>query len=147
MRSLLVMIPLCLPGAALAQTFSNPPTVAAPIANYSHVATIPAGSDLLVLAGQVGNAPDGTLATGVEAQYEQALANIAAILKSQGATPANLVKLTIYLAEPIDPARARAAREKAFGTAAPPSTLVYVVRLARPEIKVEIDAMAVRPKR
>jgi len=147
MRVLLVLGALSWPGAALAQTFANPPTVAAPIANYSHVATVPAGSDLLVLAGQIGNAPDGTLMADVDAQYEQALANIAAILKSQGATPANLIKLTIYLAEPVDPARAKAAREKAFGKAAPSSTLVYVVRLARPEIKVEIDAMAVRPQR
>jgi enamine deaminase RidA (YjgF/YER057c/UK114 family) len=146
MKKLLPTILLCWPGAALAQSFVNPPVVAPPIANYSHVATVPAGSDLLMLAGQVGNAPDGTLATGAEAQYERALSNIAAILKSQGATPANLVKLTIYLVDPIDPAHAKAIREKAFGTAAPPSTLVYVVRLARPEIKVEIDAMAVRPK-
>ena len=147
MKALLVAVLGCAPGIALAQSFDNPSTVAAPIANYSHVATIPAGSDLLVLAGQIGNAPDGTLATGAEAQYERALANIAAILKAEGAAPANLVKLTIYLVEPIDPARAKAIREKAFGAAAPPSTLVYVVRLARPEIKVEIDAMAVRPKR
>ncbi len=147
MRTVPAMILACWPGVALAQTFANPSTVAPPIANYSHVATVPAGSDLLVLAGQVGNGPDGALAAGVEAQYEQALSNIVAILKSQGATPANLVKLTVYLVDPVDPAHARAIREKAFGSAAPPATLVYVVRLARPDIKVEIDAMAVRPKR
>ena len=128
------------------QTFANPANVAPPIGSYSHVATVPAGSDLLVVAGQIGNARDGVIAEGVEAQYERALLNIVATLESQGAGTRNLVKLTTYLVDPIDPVRAKAIRERVLGGALPSSTLVYVVRLARPEVKVEIDAMAIRPK-
>jgi len=124
---------------------SNPAVVAAPIGAYSHLAVIPPGAELLVLAGQVGIAQDGTVASGVYAQYEQALKNIVAILKSRGAGPRNLVKITIYLTQPLDPQRAAASRHAAFGDALPPATLVYVSRLARTDLLVEIDAMAALP--
>jgi enamine deaminase RidA (YjgF/YER057c/UK114 family) len=46
--------------ASTAPAFRNPATVAPPLGAYSHVVTVPGGSALIVLAGQVGNAPDGT---------------------------------------------------------------------------------------
>lgn len=54
----------------------NPPDVARPVAPYSHVAEVPAGTRMLFLAGQVGYRSDGTLAAGVEEQAVQALENI-----------------------------------------------------------------------
>lgn len=72
--------------------------------------------------------------------------NVATLLASQGATPRDLVKLTIYLVQPLDPNRARAARAALLDGAAPPSTLVYVSRLARPEILVEVEATALAPR-
>lgn len=137
---------LTLPAAASAQEISNPSTVAPPIGRYSHLAAVPAGSDMLYVAGQVGNAPDGSIPADAEAQYERALRNVAAILASQGATPHNLVKLNVYLVKPIAYERSAAIRAAVLGDAVPPSTLVYVVRLARPELLVEIDAIAVKPK-
>ena len=137
---------LTLPVAASAQEISNPSTVAPPIGRYSHLAVVPAGSDMLYVAGQVGNAPDGSVPADAEAQYEGALRNVAAILASQGATPHNLVKLNVYLVKPIAYERSAAIRAAVLGDAVPPSTLVYVVRLARPELLVEVDAIAVKPK-
>ncbi|MFC0549243.1 hypothetical protein [Kutzneria chonburiensis] len=40
----------------------NPPSVAAPSGQYSHVATVPAGHELVFVSGQLGLRPDGTLA-------------------------------------------------------------------------------------
>jgi enamine deaminase RidA (YjgF/YER057c/UK114 family) len=80
-----------------------------------------------------------------EQQYEQALRNIAALLKAEGSGPQNLVKVTTYLVQPIAPESARKIREAVLGPAKPASTLVYVVRLARPDIFVEVEAVAVRP--
>ena len=110
------------------------------------MAIVPPGRGLVVLAGQIGNAPDGKLADTVDAQFEAALRNVATLLASQGATPRDLVKLTIYLVQPLNPNRARAARAALLDGAAPPSTLVYVSRLARPEILVEVEATALAPR-
>ena len=126
--------------------FSTPPAVAAPIGAYSHLAVTPPGAKLLVVAGQIGNRQDGTVAEGVEAQYEQALRNVAAILQAGGAGPQHLIKLNTYLTQPLTPERAGAIRRAVFGAAVPPSTLVYVAGLARPNLLVEVEAMAVSPK-
>lgn len=133
--------------AAVQVAIRNPPEVAPPVGAYSHMAVVPAGSELIVLAGQVGNAKDGSLPSEPEEQFRGALRNVAALLASEGLTPRDLVKLNLYLVRPLDPERARAIRAEVLGDARPPSTLIYVVRLARPEYLVEIDGMAVRAKR
>ena len=58
----------------------NPDTVAAPGGLYSHSVEIPPNARWLVLAGQVGVKPDGTMADGIEAQDEQIWKNVVAIL-------------------------------------------------------------------
>ena len=65
--------------------FVDPPNGPPPAASYRHLAVVPSGSRLLVLAGQIGNLSDGTIVEGLEAQYEQALININAIVASEGA--------------------------------------------------------------
>ena len=56
--------------------FVDPPNGPPPAASYRHLAVVPPGRRLLVLAGQIGNLSDGTIVEGLEAQYEQALVNI-----------------------------------------------------------------------
>ena len=55
---------------------SNPISVHTPLGAYCHTARVPAGSDWLVVAGQVGIDAGGTLASGARAQAEQAFRNI-----------------------------------------------------------------------
>jgi enamine deaminase RidA (YjgF/YER057c/UK114 family) len=126
---------------------ANPPTVAKPVAAYSHVAEVPPGTRLLYLAGQVGNRPDGSLPESVEDQAVQALENIRLILAAEGARPQDIVKLTFYVAaKPASLAKLNAKRTEMFaGTAPPPSTWVQVAGLARPEYLVEIEAVAAAP--
>ena len=64
--------------------FVDPPNGPPPAASYRHLAVVPAGRRLLVLAGQIGNLSDGTIVEGLEAQYEQALVNINTIVASEG---------------------------------------------------------------
>lgn len=57
--------------------FSNPPSVHAPLGLYSHTVSVPEGTELIFLSGQIGVRPDGepaaykriaaTLASGREA--------------------------------------------------------------------------------
>jgi len=145
---LLLALPLTTAGAQEIRK-TNPPSVAKPVAAYSHVAEVPPGTRLLFLAGQVGNRPDGTLPAGIEEQAVQALDNIRAILAAEGARPENIVKMTIYAAaRPADMAKIAAKRAEMFrDTAPPPSTWVYVTALARPEYLIEIEAVAAVPVR
>lgn len=126
-------------------TVSNPDGVAAPIGSYSHLAVVSAGTDLLYLAGQVGMTRDGNVPEDATEQYVQALKNVMAILASEGCGPRHIVKLNTYLVEPLDLARIGAIRGEILGEARPPSTLVYVPKLATPAFLVEIEAIAVRP--
>tara|TARA_B100000470_G_scaffold78332_1_gene60263 strand:+ start:210 stop:635 length:426 start_codon:yes stop_codon:yes gene_type:complete len=79
--------------------FVDPPNGPPPAASYRHLAVVPSGSRLLVLAGQIGNLSDGTIVEGLEAQYEQALININAIVASEGGTPEDVARITVFLVE------------------------------------------------
>ena len=124
---------------------SNPPGVPAPIRGYySNCVRVSAGP-LLFVAGQVGMDTNGATPEGAGAQCEQALKNIETILKANGATMADVVKVTVYVTDmqyldEITPARLRY-----FPKDGPASAIVQVGALAFPDLKVEIEAVAVAP--
>jgi 2-iminobutanoate/2-iminopropanoate deaminase len=123
--------------------FVNPQTVAKPAAAYSNLAIVPSGRRLLVLAGQVGNRPDGSFVESLEAQFEQALANINAIVASEGGTAADIARVTCFLVEkPTDGPRIGAAIKSAFPDGLPAMSWIYVAGLFLPNMKVEIEAVA-----
>jgi enamine deaminase RidA (YjgF/YER057c/UK114 family) len=126
--------------------FFNPDGVAPPQASYVHGAFVPAGADLLFVAGQVGTRPDGTLGATFAEQAECAFRNVVTVLKSRGMTPANLVKVQLFLTEVANRGPMLAAMEAAFGGAKPTSTLLVVKSLARPEYQIEVEGVAARAK-
>ena len=94
--------------------FVDPPNVPPPAGNYRHLAVVPAGRRLLVLAGQIGNLSDGTIVEGLEAQYEQALVNINTIVASEGGTSEDIARITVFLVEKPDRPFAREVDKKHF---------------------------------
>ena len=116
-----------------------------PIGPYSQA--IIAGG-LLFVSGQIPIDPaTGELVEGdIEAQTEQAMANIDMLLRESGARMEHLVKLTIYLVDP----RYRETVYRTIGRwtkgVHPISTGLVVSALARPEWLVEVDAIAVIPE-
>jgi 2-iminobutanoate/2-iminopropanoate deaminase len=122
----------------------NPDGVTAPSAAYSHAALVPAGAELLVIAGQLGIDPDGNLGDGIEEQAERAFLNIETILAAEGMTPANIIRLQTFLTDRAYRGPAGEARQRVFGDAKPPSTLLIVAGLAAPEFLIEVEAMAAR---
>jgi 2-iminobutanoate/2-iminopropanoate deaminase len=125
-------------------TFSNPPGVAAPIGLYSHCASVKAGSDLFFFAGQVGSKADGTTGKTIEEQADNAYANVIALLKANNLTPANIVKLLVYVTDRAHRDAANAARRKYMGEARPASTFIICAGLAQPDLMIEIDVTAAR---
>jgi enamine deaminase RidA (YjgF/YER057c/UK114 family) len=58
--------------------------------------------------------------------------------------PGDLVRLNTYLTDPADRAAYGAARDRHVASPPPASTLVIVRALARPEFKIEIEAIAAK---
>ncbi len=74
----------------------------APAAVGPYVHAVKAG-DFVYTSGQIGLVPaTGVLAEGVEAQAEQALQNIQAVLAAAGCTMADVIKTTVFLADIAD---------------------------------------------
>ena len=84
---------LGLTGAAQAQPRFVPANPGAPFSAAVQV------GDVLYLAGQIGNGPDGKLAAGMPAQAKQTMDNIASVLESQGLGMNDVFKCTVYLAD------------------------------------------------
>ncbi len=116
-------------------------TDAAPaaIGPYSQ-ATIAGG--FLFASGQIPLRADGTLVEGeIEAQAEQVLTNLKAVLAAAGASLNHVVKSTVFLADFNDFARFNAVYEKAFGAHKPARSTFQVARLPR-DVKIEIEVIA-----
>lgn len=123
-------------------TVHNPATACAPLGAYSNGISAPASARWLHIAGQVGVRPDGALAGDFEAQADAAWANLRAVLADAGMSPADLVKVTHYLLSREDLPAYNAVRARHLEGARPASTLVVVASLARPEWRVEVEAIA-----
>jgi 2-iminobutanoate/2-iminopropanoate deaminase len=121
----------------------NPDTIHQPVAAYTHQIEIPEGGRWLVLSGQLGMRPDGTLpADDPIEQIEVALANLRHNLDAARMCVEDIVKVTIYLVGTVDPARRRSVLDAWLGGHRPCMTVLYVAALADPRFRVEIDAWA-----
>jgi enamine deaminase RidA (YjgF/YER057c/UK114 family) len=113
--------------------------------------SVATGSRTLYVAGCVGSTADGTPAgPGLRAQTAQALRNVSAVLASQGASWADIAKMTLYV---VDYAPEKMAdlfggvEDYAAGggdfTGFSATTLAGVAALFEPWAQVEIDVTAV----
>ena len=113
------------------------------VASYSQAI---ATDDLVFCAGQIGLDPaTGDLVDGFDAQAEQVLRNLAAVLDAAGCTWADVVKTTCFLADINDFAAFNAVYGR-FMTDPPPARSTFAVAALPKGARVEIEAIAVRPK-
>ncbi|MBI4912648.1 MAG: RidA family protein [Acidobacteria bacterium] len=98
---------------------------------------------LLFTAGQIPLIPgSGEMVTGsIEAQTEQVLRNLAAVLAEAGTGWDRVVKTTVFLTDLGDFAAFNGVYEKALGGARPARSTVQVAALPR-GAKVEIELVA-----
>jgi 2-iminobutanoate/2-iminopropanoate deaminase len=122
----------------------TPDSLHPPFANYAHGVEVPAGHRLAYCSGQLGIERDGSVPEGVEAQARLCFRAIAAILGEAGMTLGDVVRLNAYVAAPQYLAGYMRVRDEFVGDPPPASTLMVVQGFARPEFKVEIEAVAAR---
>lgn len=119
---------------------------------YSNGFRVPAGHDLVVVAGMIGWDESETIVSpDFVPQFEQALRNIVAVLAAGGASPEHLVRLTIYVTSLEDYRRGLPAVGEAWrrvlGHVYPCVALLEVQGLLEPGARVEIEATAAVPAR
>jgi enamine deaminase RidA (YjgF/YER057c/UK114 family) len=112
---------------------------------YAHGVETPPGARLLYVSGQIGVAPDGSLAGDFRGQCEQALANVAAVLESARLSPADIVKMTFYLVRREDMDALIELRRAKLDGVRPAVTTLFVAGLVSPQWLVEIEAVACAP--
>lgn len=113
---------------------------------YSQAVQVSGAGRILFCAGQTATGPDGAppTTTDVGEQLMMAFANLRTVLEAADMTLADIVRWTLYTTD-VDAALA------GYGPAIeqlapnlPAATLIGVTRLAFPELKVEVEATAVR---
>lgn len=97
--------------------------------------------DWLVTAGQLGLEDGKLVPGGVVPETAQALANVRALLESEGATMSNVVKTTVYLASIDDWQAMNDPYLEAFGDHRPARTAFAAAGLPA-GAQVEIEAWA-----
>lgn len=117
---------------------TNAPAAVGP---YVHAVKV---GDTVYTSGQLGLIPEtGELAVGVEAQAEQALKNLEAVLEAAGMTLKNVVKTTVFLADIKDFAAINTIYANYFTGEAPARSCVQAGALPKGGL-FEIEAIAVK---
>lgn len=114
---------------------------------YANGLRIPAGRDLLVLAGQIGwDASEHIVGPGFVEQFRQALANVLALVEAAGGRAEDIVRLTMFCADREAYLAALpevgAAYREVLGRHYPTMSLVQVAGLVEPGAQIEIEATA-----
>ncbi len=124
----------------------NPPELGTP-PGYSQVVDVSANR-IIFIAGQTALDANGNVVgkNDFATQAAQVFRNLDFALQASGCTPANLVKLTVFLTDMDNLGRYREARNQFFAsvtpTAAPAVTLVEVSKLYGADFMIEIEAIA-----
>jgi len=152
--SLLSIVCVLLPVVAFAQARApqvkrtNPPELSKPT-GYTHIVEVNGPGRTIYISGQIALDKDGTVvgAGNMKAQAEQVFKNLQVALEAAGAKFSDIVKMNTYITDMEQAPAVREVRARYFGDTTPASTLVQVVRLARPEFLLEIEVIAAVPAR
>lgn len=112
--------------------------------NAAHGVEVPAGTRLLFTNGQVGTKPDGTTPETTVDQTAVVFSRLQAILLASNMGFKDVVRLNIYLTEQSDVEDVFRIRDQILGDHKPAATILVVNGLARPGLKVEIEAVAAK---
>ncbi|HKO61009.1 MAG TPA: RidA family protein [Pyrinomonadaceae bacterium] len=125
----------------------NPSTLGAPRGYSNGILTEPNGR-LLFVAGQIGcNQSNKVVSSDFVEQFDQALANVLAVVTEAGGSPDQVTRLTMYVTDRVEyVTHQRAVGERyrdRMGKHFPAMALIEVKGLLDPAAKVEIEGTAV----
>lgn len=108
-------------------------------------AVVTEGGKIVWLAGQVGaaDASGKSLAADFDGQVREVFARLGATLAEAGGKLADMVTMTVFITDARYGDRFTQLRQEIFGDNFPASALITVAGLARPELLVEVQGMAV----
>ncbi len=78
----------------------------------------------------------------IVAQTDMVMGRLQGVLEAEGGSLADVIRVTVYVTELDRLMEVHEVRHRYFGDALPASTLVQVSALVRPELKIEIEAIA-----
>jgi enamine deaminase RidA (YjgF/YER057c/UK114 family) len=124
----------------------NPSSMRPPAEYYAHVTK---AGNMVFVAGQAAVDKDNKMVGvgDITAQAEEVFRQLQECLRAAGTDLNHIVKLNTYLTRPEDNRPVAAVRSKYFRESGllPASTMVIVARLARPEMLIEVECIAVMP--
>lgn len=108
-------------------------------------AVVTEGGRTVWLAGQVGaaDASGKSLAGDFDGQVREVFSRLGQTLAEAGGTLADMVTMTVFITDPRYGDRFTELRKEIFGDDFPASALITVAGLARPEMLVEVQGIAV----
>jgi 2-iminobutanoate/2-iminopropanoate deaminase len=111
------------------------------IGPYSQAITF---GDLVFCSGQIPLTPDGAVVEGdIAVETRQVLTNLKHVLAAAGSSLERVVKMTVFLADMHEFKAMNEVYAEFFPSAPPARSTVQVARLPR-DVRVEIEAIAVR---
>jgi 2-iminobutanoate/2-iminopropanoate deaminase len=119
-------------------------SVAQPIGPYSLGVR---SGNLVFVSGTVGWRPDGSIPAGIKQQCRQMYENVQRVLHAAGSSLDHVVSTTTYLVNAADYPVLNEVRAQYFAKDAPASAVVVVKELVRPDLLVEVEAVAEIPTR
>ena len=120
----------------------NPPGTEAIYKSFKFSQAVVAGGRVDV-AGQVGLGPDMKIPDEIDAQARYAFENLKTVLEAAGSSLAQVTQLTVYLTDIGDSPAVNDVFAEFFPERYPARTVVQVVALVLPQLKIEIQASAV----
>jgi len=105
---------------------------------------IPPNSRILFVSGQTATDENGHTPPDADTQADIVYAKVVQTLKDAGMDVTDVVKTNLYMTNPADIGAIAKAGKKYFGGHAQAGTLVYVKALARPEVLIEVEAVAAK---
>ena len=125
----------------------NPEGLPVPKGSYFQVAVADPGR-IVAIAGQTASDAEGNVVGvgDIREQTRYALGKIRSGVEAVGGGVEDIVAVTVYVTDARYYPDVNETRREVFGPSFPTSTMVQVVSLARPELLVEINALAVVPE-
>jgi 2-iminobutanoate/2-iminopropanoate deaminase len=112
--------------------------------DVAHGVEVSAGARILFTNGQVGTKLDGTTPKTTAEQADIVFSRVEAVLATAKMNLSDIVRLTVFLTDQGDVRTFVQARDRVMGDHKPGAIILVVKGLARPELKIEIEAIAAK---